>query len=1033
MNLLHQMLELPVFDRLAWTLLHSLWQGALAAALLWLLLRALRRQGANIRYIVACTTLGATVLACGITFYVIPTAGLPVAEQIASTNESIRRDATTKNEVSSLAPDFAPTEPGGVDAASPARILPRETQAISPETHSLFHIPDAVRDRVMGEFAAQLPWLTLLWVIGVLVMSCWNLGGWLAVQQLRILGAQPANEASQRMLRNLCGRMEITRPVRLLQSVMARTPMVVGVLRPMILAPAAAFSDLSIAELEAILAHELAHVRRHDYLVNLLQSLVETLLFYHPAIWWISRQIRAERENCCDDIAVSLMHDRGTYARALASVASVRVPWLAPAAAGGKLLPRLRRILGLPPIYSRPSPRWVAGLLLVTCLGISLVSQLPAATNEQEAKSSKPMPRTDETVDVRGIVLGPDGKPFAGARVVTAMAFPGDRYSGRPYVLSVTRSGSDGRFEIAFTKSAASVFAMDLNRSGADLWKKTNVAASAPELGLAWNEYDKVDSHGDLILRLVPDLPIDGRILDLEGRPVSGVRVIPTGVVSHILTEQSQFSNPPPGYGSIDNPLELMGANDPVVTDGQGRFHFSGFGRDRLVPIRFESTKVALLPIRATTRDRATFTAALGSDKEARLTFYGNKIELNAAPARSVVGVVRDVKTGKPIPGVKISTSYARIQAQTMTDEEGRYRLDGLERDFPVELVAESTIQAYVPSMDKVPTSEGGKPATMDFNLHPGIWITGVVTDQSTGKSVPAEVEYLPMASNKAAQNIQLLRRGLAQNPLYCVTQPNGHFRLTGLPGSGIVAVHAGDALYLSGVGSEQITDRTPAGRINTFRPLFSAQRFNGVRELRLPDNATGATADFQLNRGNTLHLTAVDPNGRPLAVSVRGAGATTINTQSESADGRFDVVGLASNEKRMVYLVNRERKLGKAIVIQLADAPGNRLTVQLEPLAAIKGRLINPEGDPVKSGNIRADAHIDKLRGVYQTMVASQLSEPDGRFTIYLPAGCNYVLGATHSPYGGEYKWIDQNLSVSAGATKDLGDIQVSPVTISN
>lgn len=1031
MNLVRQILQLPLFDRLAWTLLHSLWQAAVAAVLLRILFWGLRRQAANIRYAAACTVLATTVLACGITFYAIPEVNLPVAAHISAIANPIYDARSPEGELSGRSPSLAPVAIASASTAQAPNTVRQEPSIISPASHSIFYISDATRDRITGQLAAQLPWLALLWAMGVLVMSFGNLGGWLAIHQLRVLGVQSADAESRRMLQNLCRRMEITRPVRLAQSAVARTPLVIGILRPMILVPAAAFSDLSVAELEAILAHELAHVRRHDYLVNLLQSLVETLLFYHPAIWWISRQIRIERENCCDDIAVNLMQDRAAYVRALASVASVRVPWLAPAASGGKLLPRLRRILGLPPAQSGFSPRWVAGLLLACCLGISLVAQLPAATNRLEAKSSKAMAAVDDAVHVRGIVLNPDGKPFAGARVVTAMAFPGDRYSGRPYVLSVARSASDGRFEIAFTKSAASVFAMDLQRSGADLWKKTNVAASAPGFGMAWNQYDKVDGHGDLVLQLEPDLAIDGRILDLEGRPVSGVKVVPTGVVSHILTEESQFASPPPGYRSIDNPLEIMGVKDPVVTDGEGRFHFSGFGRDRLVPIQFESTKVALLPIRATTRERATFTAALGSDKEARLTFYGNKIELNAAPARSVIGVVRDVKTGKPIPGVKISTSYARIRAQTVTDAQGRYRLDGLERDSSAELAAEATAAPYVPSMEKVPVSEGGKPATLDFNLHPGIWITGVVTDQSTGQPVPAEVEYLPIASNKAAQNIEILRRGLAQNPLYCTTQPDGHFRLVGLPGSGIVAVHAGDALYLSGVGSDQISDRTPAGRINTFRPLFSPQRFNAMRELRLSDDASSATANFQLDRGNTLHMTAVDPNGKPLPVSVRGARATTINTQLvETPDGNFDVVGLAPHEKRMMYLVNRERKLGKAVVIQWTGAPHDRLTVQLEPLAEVKGRLLNPQGDPVKSGNIRADAHMGKAGGAYQDMVVFQHSDADGRFTIYLPAGCNYAIGATHSPYGGQYKWIDQNLSVSAGATKDLGDIQVRQMT---
>ena len=97
-------------------------------------------------------------------------------------------------------------------------------------------------------------------------------------------------------------------------------PTVIGWLKPVVLLPASALAGLTPRQLEAILAHELAHIRRHDYLVNLLQTLVETLLFYHPAVWWLSRRIRVERENCCDDLAVSLCGDPVAYAAALADL-----------------------------------------------------------------------------------------------------------------------------------------------------------------------------------------------------------------------------------------------------------------------------------------------------------------------------------------------------------------------------------------------------------------------------------------------------------------------------------------------------------------------------------------------------------------------------------------------------------------------------------------------------------------------------------------------------------------------------------------
>ena len=121
-------------------------------------------------------------------------------------------------------------------------------------------------------------------------------------------------------------------------------------MKPVVLLPASALAGLTPQQLEAILAHELAHIRRHDYLVNLLQTLVETLLFYHPAVWWLSRRIRIERENCCDDLAVSLCGDPCTYARALADLEALRGPArsLAMAANGGSLLQRVRRLLGAP-------------------------------------------------------------------------------------------------------------------------------------------------------------------------------------------------------------------------------------------------------------------------------------------------------------------------------------------------------------------------------------------------------------------------------------------------------------------------------------------------------------------------------------------------------------------------------------------------------------------------------------------------------------------------------------------------------------
>ncbi len=152
-------------------------------------------------------------------------------------------------------------------------------------------------------------------------------------------------------------------------------PTVIGWLKPTVLLPMSALAGLSPLQVEAILAHELAHVRRHDYFVNLLQTLLETLLFYHPAVWWVSGQVRVERENCCDDLAVSLCGDPVVYASALADLEELRGPAsrLVMAASGGVLLNRVRRLLTGPAQHAGRGPAWLAGtsaaLLVLVVIG----------------------------------------------------------------------------------------------------------------------------------------------------------------------------------------------------------------------------------------------------------------------------------------------------------------------------------------------------------------------------------------------------------------------------------------------------------------------------------------------------------------------------------------------------------------------------------------------------------------------------------------------------------------------------------------
>ncbi|PYQ70950.1 MAG: hypothetical protein DMG04_22850, partial [Acidobacteria bacterium] len=208
--------------------------------------------------------------------------------------------------------------------------------------------------------------ITLAWLLGVFVLLGRMLGGWWRVRRLqRIALAATPPSRWQLACRRLAERLDVV-AAHVVESTLVDVPTVVGWLRPVILLPVAAVAALTPAQVEAILAHELAHIRRHDYAVNVLQTIAETLLFYHPAVWWLSKQIRLEREDCCDDVAVAVCGDGVAYAQALANLETWRTtsPVFAVAASGGSLVDRVRRIVRVPIPEEPRSHGWAATVAL---------------------------------------------------------------------------------------------------------------------------------------------------------------------------------------------------------------------------------------------------------------------------------------------------------------------------------------------------------------------------------------------------------------------------------------------------------------------------------------------------------------------------------------------------------------------------------------------------------------------------------------------------------------------------------------------
>jgi uncharacterized protein (TIGR03435 family) len=335
MNTIQFLSAQPWVERLGWTLLHFLWQGGLIAALYALTRRWLTKsESTQLRYVLSCAALFAMVAAPAITYALTGT-----ADSEGRASAFIR---------------IVPVSHADIISPTPFGSLP---------TVASSHWSDGL----------MAP-LVMAWAAGVVIFWARLMGGCVVAARMRFSFIRPAPMEWQETLDRLKARVRVARPVKLLVSALVPVPTVIGWIRPLVVVPVGAFSGLAREGMEALLAHELTHIRRHDYLVNLVQGAVESLLFYHPAVWWVSGRIRSEREMCCDDVAVAVSGDRLAYARALADLEMQRLAFTSMLSANGGALPeRIARVLGQRRPTSRclPEPGMlVSAVLLVgsTCL-----------------------------------------------------------------------------------------------------------------------------------------------------------------------------------------------------------------------------------------------------------------------------------------------------------------------------------------------------------------------------------------------------------------------------------------------------------------------------------------------------------------------------------------------------------------------------------------------------------------------------------------------------------------------------------------
>jgi RNA polymerase sigma factor (sigma-70 family) len=671
---------------------------------------------------------------------------------------------------------------------------------------------------------------------------------------------------------------------------------------------------------------------------------------------------------------------------------------------------------------------FVAMTLAATTFGL-LRLQASAAMPQQiqpepKAKGDRPptdapaKPEREATIEVRGRVLDPDGKPLAGAKLYLA------KHSSKTatHALQAT-SGPDGRFHFA-------VAASEMDNGSAE--KSTlKVMAVAAGHGCDWVALDLVDK--ELTLRLVKDVPINGRILDPEGKPVAGAKltvrwvVVPKGDDLEIYIKESRKGYGPASTKDWNGPLP--GGPAALTTGPDGRFRLAGVGRERVVRFWVEGPGIASMYLHDV-MTRASETLPGTAEK---WPIYGASFDHVALASRPIRGAVRDAESGKPLAGVLVSDPYD--VCQTHTDKDGHYELLGLAKAPAYSLEARPADGLHFEIHVKLRDIAGLGALTSDIELVQSLMVHGRVTDKTTGKPVAqARVEYHPLGGNT-----NVIGKVAGKPRSKATTSADGSYTLTVLPGPGVVGITGPKpetympafttlkerkAFFKSPILDHQGDDvlTTRAG-VNSFSGIFQ-QHFNALVLLEPGKQDKALVRDVVLEPPLERKGRVVGPDGKPLTgVTVIGLlpywpQCLNVNTLKGN---EFVVRGINPRASRSLLFRHQAKNLG-LFIQELRGDSSEPVTIKLQPCGSISGRVLDEDGQPLTGLAL-------EVRGMgLRMLIDGQTATTDkkGRFRA------EGLVAAQ------EYRVLDLNPSSAhsrifvkavpeSGKNKDLGDIKMA------
>ncbi len=695
----------------------------------------------------------------------------------------------------------------------------------------------------------------------------------------------------------------------------------------------------------------------------------------------------------------------------------------------------------------------------------------PAAEKAKSQRPAVPAAKQDQQSKAfAGRVLDPDGKPIAGAKLYLLY------YTPKKLPIPVrAASDKDGRFRFTAAKKE-----FDQSAS-ARPWDEALVVAMADGYGVGVPTFQDKPTH--LTLRLAKDdVPITGRILDLQGKPVAGVTVSIHGLFWTAKADLTDWlldlKKTKEGYPSLHRhliALEGLQGRDlglgkvfpPTLTGADGRICLRGVGRERVAALHLRGPGIAVTQRFAMTRPAGTIRATRWRraqpflDFGDEMIFCGADFEYVAAPCQPIVGVIRDKDTGKPLPGAVVR-SYALAGPEVRTNEQmclhavadrdGRYRLTGMPKGEGNVIRAEGPVgQPYLMSLARVPKGFALEPITIDFQLKRGVWIEGTVTDKATGKPVHSQIHYAVSEGNPFLKEAP----GLTFDNLW-TRDGDGSFRFVGLPGRGVVTVLAKTKFAMriqpnydwAGYFTEIAMPVMLMGRNDTgvdtdpikgLDRLLLLQSHNTVAVVNPAKDAKAVRCDIVLDPGRTLNGKVHGPDGRPLT-------GVWVASWSDAGDWKYEalrtadftVAALRPGETRLLLFLHAAKHLaGSLVLYNHAEGP---LTVKLGPAGTLTGRFVTRDAKkPLADLEIFADSYgplvspqmLPKRDPTFSTFPRGLRTDKEGKFRIEnLVPGLKYRLVLSK----GMFALIPDGpagtgVTVQAGETKDLGEVTVKMI----